>query len=47
MKISNGTNFYNLKIKCDDNEQYYQRSCLRIHGLDFNSDVDKNMYRKK
>ena len=27
----------NLEIKCDDNEQYSQRSCIRIHGLDFNN----------
>ena len=25
---------YHLEIKCDDNEQYSWRSCLRIHGLD-------------
>ena len=29
-----------LEIKCDDNEQYSQRSCLRIQGLDFSSDED-------
>ena len=23
----------NLEIKCDDNEQYSRRSCLRVHGL--------------
>ena len=23
----------NLLIKCDDNEQYSSRSCLRIHGI--------------
>ena len=27
-----------LEIKCDDNEQYSRRSCLRIHGLHFSSD---------
>ena len=32
-----------LEIKCDDNEQYSQRSCLRIHGLDFSSDEDEGV----
>ena len=27
-----------LEIKCDDNEGYSQRSCLRIHGLNFSSE---------
>ena len=27
----------NLVTKCDDNKQYSQRSCMRTHGLDFNS----------
>ena len=33
----------NIEIKCDDNEQYSRRSCVRIHGLDFNSDEDNVM----
>ena len=35
-----------LEIKCDDNEQYSQRSCLRIHGLDFSSDEDEGVLKK-
>ena len=31
------TAIYKL-VKCDDSEQYSQRSCVRIHGLDFKSD---------
>ena len=27
----------NLLFKCDDNEQYSRRSCLRIHGIESNS----------
>ena len=27
-----------LIIKCDDNEQYSRRSCLRIHGIECNDD---------
>ena len=33
----------NLAIKCDDNEQYSRRSCLRVHGLEFNSDNDESV----
>ena len=33
----------NLEIKCHDNEQYSRRSCLRVHGLEFNSDNDEDM----
>ena len=25
-----------LEIKCDDNEQYSRRSCIRIHGVQYN-----------
>ena len=35
-----------LEIKCDDNEQYSRRSCLRIHGLDFSSDEDEGVLKK-
>ena len=35
-----------LEITCDDNEQYSQRSCLRIHGLDFSSDEDEGVLKK-
>ena len=35
-----------LEIKCDDNEQYSQRSCLRIQGLDFSSDEDEGILKK-
>ena len=35
-----------LEIKCDDNEQYTQRSCLRIHGLNFSSDEDEGVLKK-
>ena len=31
----------NLLTKCDDNEQYSRRSCLRIHGIESNSN-EKN-----
>ena len=36
----------NLEIKCDDNEQYSRRSCLRVHGLDFSSDEDESVMKK-
>ena len=35
----------NLEIKCDDNEQYSRRSCLRVHGLDFSSDEDESVMK--
>ena len=35
-----------LEIKCDDNEQYSRRSCLRIHGFDFSSDEDESVLKK-
>ena len=25
-----------FEIKCDDNEQYSRRSCIRIHGVQYN-----------
>ena len=36
----------NIEIKCDDNKQYSQRLCVRIHGLDFNRDEDNNVMKK-
>ena len=36
----------NLEIKCDDNEQYCRRWCLRIYVLDFNSDEDNDVMEK-
>ena len=35
-----------LEIKCDDKEQYSQRSCLRVYGLDFSSDEDEGVLKK-
>ena len=35
-----------LEIKCDDNEQYSRRSCLRVQGLDFSSDEDEGVMKK-
>ena len=35
-----------IEIKCDDNEQYSRRSCLRIDGLDFSSDEDEGVLKK-
>ena len=35
-----------LEIKCDDNEQYSRRSCLRVHGLDFSCDEDEGVMKK-
>ena len=32
-----------LKIKCDDNEQYSRKSCVVIDDFDFNSDEDNNI----
>ena len=42
----NQTAIDNLEIKCDDSKQYSRRFCLRIHGLDFNSDEDNNVMEK-
>ena len=33
----------NLLIKCDDNEQYSRRSCLRVNGLVFDEKKDENV----
>ena len=30
-----GKKIENLSIKCDDNEQYSRRYCLRMHGLKY------------
>ena len=35
-----------IEIKCDDNEEYSRRSCLRIDGLDFSSDEDEGVLKK-
>ena len=35
-----------LEIKCDDNEKYSRRSCLRVHSLDFSSDDDEGVMKK-
>ena len=35
-----------IEIKCDDNEQYSRRSCLRIDGLDFSSDEEEGVLKK-
>ena len=32
----------NLSIKCDDNEQYSRRYCLRMHGLKFDKNESQN-----
>ena len=32
--------FEDTEIKCDDNEQYSRRSCLRIHGIKIADDED-------
>ena len=34
-----------LEIKCDDNEQYSLRSCIRIHGVEYNEN-DINVIKK-
>ena len=33
----------NLLTKCDDNEQYSHRSCLRIYGFESNSNEKMKM----
>ena len=33
----------NLLTKCDDNKQYSRRSCLRIHGIESNSNEEMKM----
>ena len=32
----------NLRIKCDDNEQYSRRYCLRMHGLKYEKNENQN-----
>ena len=32
----------NLSMKCDDNEQYSRRYCLRMHGLKFDKNESQN-----
>ena len=32
-----------VEVTADDNEQYSRRSCLRIHGIEFNEDDRENM----
>ena len=32
----------NLSIKCDDNEQYSSRYCLRMHGLKYDKNENQN-----
>ena len=32
----------NLSIKCDDNEQYSRRYCLRMHGLKYDKNENQN-----
>ena len=31
-----------LLVKCDDNEQYSRRSCLRIHGVEVKENEDED-----
>ena len=35
-----------LEIKCDDNEQYSRRSCIRIHGVQCNENDDISVINK-
>ena len=35
-----------LEIKCDDNEQYSRRSCIRIHGVQYNENDDISVINK-
>ena len=35
--------FDQLLIKCDDNEQYSRRSCLRIHGVEIKENEDEDI----
>ena len=32
----------NLRMKCDDNEQYSRRYCLRMHGLKYDKNESQN-----
>ena len=36
-----------LELTCDDNQQYSRRSCLRIHGIEFNSNEDSDIVMNK
>ena len=36
-----------LKLTCDDNQQYSRQSCLRIHGIEFNSNEDSDIVMNK
>ena len=38
-----GQTINNLLTKCDDNEQDSRRSCLRIHGIESNSNEEMKM----
>ena len=33
-----------VEVTTDDNEQYSKRSCLKIHGIEFNEDNRENMH---
>ena len=35
-----------IEIKCDNNEQYSRRSCLRIHGIEWKDREDDKKYRR-
>ena len=35
-----------LEVKCDDNEQYSRRSCIRIHGVQCNENDDISVINK-
>ena len=35
-----------LEIKCDDNEQYSCRSCIRMHGVQYNENYDLSVINK-
>ena len=36
----------NLLVKCDDNEQYSRRSCLRIHGIESDNNEKNDVIEK-
>ena len=35
-----------FETKCDDNEQYSRRSCIRIHGVQYNKNDDISVINK-
>ena len=37
---------HKLEIKCDDNEQYSRRSCIRIYGVQYNENDDISVINK-